>query len=114
MHLLSPGCKLSRPDGLVVRRIIYSKFSLLRSSFPLILYTLLNIIHCFSLVFNEFGIYVPDPKLNLSFSVSTEAIHNSAAGLDLLIVKLLLKDKFDHNNSARAVRECMLGKRCIH
>lgn len=46
--------------------------------------------------------------LDLSFSVSTGAIHNPAAVLDLLIVKLLLKDKFDHNNSARAVCEYMV------
>lgn len=41
--------------------------------------------------------------LDLSFSVSPGTVRNPAAVLDLLSVKLLLKDKFDHNNSARAV-----------
>lgn len=53
---------------------------------------------------------MPDPKLDLSFGVSAGAVHNPAAVRDLVIVKLLLKDKFDHNNSARAVCECVLGR----
>lgn len=108
MHLLRPGYNRIRPDGLVVNRPTYSKFRLLPLSFALILYILFNSVRCFSLLFNKFGIYVPDPMLDLSFSVSTGAIYDPAAVLDLLIVKLLLKDKFDHNNSAQAAHICVL------